>query len=65
MKIVGWNTEQLARYYTGATTSALAGATGQKRDGPAKRKRKINHATFIVLPLSPTFQEDFAACTRR
>ena len=65
MKIGGWKTEQVARYYIGATTSAPPGAAGKTRDGASKRKRDSDYATAMDLPLSPAFQEDFAACTKR
>ena len=57
-----WKTEQVARYYIGATTSAPPGAAGKTLDGTSKRKRESDYATAIDLPLSPAFQGDFAAC---
>ena len=37
MKIGGWKTERVARYYIGATTSAVATSKG-KRDGGSRRE---------------------------
>ena len=65
MKIGGWKTKQVARYYIGATTTAPRGAAGQKRNGVSKRQRESDYATAMDLPLSPAFQEDLAACTKR
>ena len=65
MKIGGWKTEQVARYYVGAPTSAPRGAAGQKCNGVSKRQRESDYAAAVDLPLSPAFQEDFAALTKR
>ena len=61
MKIGGWKTERVARYHIGATTSAVVETSKRNRDGGSKRERDRNYATAIDLPLSPAFQEDFAA----
>ena len=65
MKIGGWKTEQVARYSIGVTTSAPRDAAGQKRNVVSKRQRESDYATAMDLPLSPAFQEDLAACTKR
>jgi len=54
MKIGGWKTESIAKYYIGATSS------GKVRGG--KRKRGQSYADASELPLSPEFEKDFAAC---
>ena len=64
MKIGRLKTAQVPRYYIG-TTSAPRGAAGQKRNGVSKRQRESDYATTMDLPLSPAFQEDFAALTKR
>lgn len=65
INIGSWKTEQAARLYTGATTSRAAGATSSPRECPCKRKLQSDYATAMDLPLSPAFQQDFAACSRR
>lgn len=65
IKIGGWKKQQVARYYIGATARAPAGASKRKRVGASKQKRDSACATAIDLPLSPTFQEEFAVCTSR
>ena len=57
MKIGGWKTESVAKYHIGATSS-------DKIHG-SKRKHGQSYASAIELPLSPEFQEDFAACARK
>ena len=57
MKIGGWKTESVAKFYIGATSS-------EKVLG-SKRKRGQSYASASELPLSPEFQEDFAACARK
>ena len=64
MKIGGWKTERVARYYIGATTSA-SGTLKRTRDESDTRETDSRYATAIDLPLSPAFQEDFAACRPR
>ena len=51
--------------YIGATTSAPAGAIGQRCDGLCKRKSESDYAADNDLPLSAAFEKDFAAYTRR
>ena len=62
MKIGGWKTERVARYYIGATAGASAATSKRKHDEGSKPKRDRDYAKAIDLPLSPAFQEDFAAC---
>ena len=57
MKIGGWKTEKMAKYYIGATTS-----TGVRAQ---KRQRDNAYATASEMPLSPAFEADFAACALR
>ena len=57
MKIGGWKTESVAKYYIGATS-------GGKVHG-SKRKRGQSYASASELPLSPEFQKHFAACSRK
>ena len=55
MHMGGWKTKSMARYYIGSTTST--------RVAGAKRQREQACADASDLPLSPTFAEDFAACS--
>ena len=57
MKIGGWKTAALAKYYIGATSS------GKMRG--RKRKRGQSYACASELPLSPKFQKYFASCARK
>ena len=54
MKIGGWKTASVAKYYIGATSS------GRVRG--SKKKRGQSYADASELPLSPEFRKDFAAC---
>ena len=54
MKIGGWKTEPVAKYYIGATSS------GHVRG--RKKNRGQSYADASELPLSPEFRKDFAAC---
>lgn len=65
LKNWGWKTEQVARYYIGATVRASAGATGHKAGRGFEWKRESDHATAQELPLSPAFQKLFATCHSR
>ena len=57
MQIRGWKTEAIAKYYNCATS-------GGRVQG-CKRKRGQSYADASRLPLSPEFENDFAACARR
>ena len=61
MKIGGWKTERVARYHIGATAGASAATSKRKCDEGSKRERDRDYAAAIDVPLSPAFQEDFAA----
>ena len=65
MEIGGWKTERVARYYIGATTIASVEAAKGRRDGGSRRERDDSYAIAMDFPLSPAFQEDFAACRPR
>ena len=66
MKIGGWKTERVARYYIGPTTSAGAAPEGKgKRDGGFQRARDNSYEIAMNFPLSQAFQDDFAACKQR
>ena len=66
MKIGGYETERVARYYVGPTTSAGANSEGKgKRDGGSHRARDNSYAIAMDFPLSQAFQDDFAACKQR
>ena len=65
MKIGGWETERVARYYIGATTSASVEAAKGIRDGVSRRERDNSYAIAVEFPLSPAFQDDFAVCRPR
>ena len=54
MKIGGWKTERIAKYYIGSTTSA--------RVPTSKRKRNHDCATASELLLSKALEADFSAC---
>ena len=53
MKIGGWKTESVAKYYIRATSN-------RKVHG-GKRKRGQSYASASALPLSPEFQKQFAS----
>ena len=53
MKIGGWKTERIAKYYIGSTSSGRVRAP--------KRKRDHDYANASNLPLSPAFESDFSA----
>ena len=57
MKIGGWTTEPIVKYPIGATSSG--------RVQVDKRKRGQRYADASRLPLSPEFEQDFAACARQ
>ena len=57
MEIGGWNTEAIAKYYIGATSS------GQVQGG--KRKPGQSYAEASWLALSPEFEKHFTACARQ
>ena len=57
MKIAGWKTESVAKYYIGATSSGKVLGS--------KRTRGQSYASASELPLSPEFQTDFSACARK
>ena len=63
MKLGGWKTERVVRYYIGATTGASAATSKQKRDEGPKRDRDSCYATAIDLPLSPAFRKVFRVQT--
>ena len=65
MKIGGWKTERVSRYYIGAATSASAEAAKGRRDGDSRRERDNSYAIVVDFPLPAAFQEDFAACRPR
>ena len=54
MKIGGWKTQSVAKYYIGATSSG-------KLHG-SKMKRGQSYASASKLPLSPGFEKYFASC---
>ena len=53
MKIGGWKTERIAKYYIGPTTTARVPAS--------KRKRDHDYANAGDLSLSPAFEPDISA----
>ena len=55
MKISGWKTESIAKYYVGAVSSGKVHGS--------KRKRGQSCASASELPLSPECQNNFAACS--
>ena len=57
MKIGGWKTECIGKYYIGATSRG--------RVWGGKRKHCQSYADASRLPLSPEFDKDFAACARK
>ena len=66
MKIGGWKTERVARYYIGPTTSAGANSQEQgKRDRGSQRARDSIYAIAMNSPLSRAVQDDVAACKQR
>ena len=65
MKIGGWKTERVARYYIGAASSASATIAKRKREESSRRETDGRYETTIGLPLSPAFREDFSACQPR
>ena len=66
MKIGGWTTERVERYYIGPTASAGANSEGKgKRDGGSQRARDNSYAIAMDFPLSQAFQDDFSACMQR
>ena len=65
MKIGGWKTARVSRYYIGAITSASAEAAKGRRDGDSRRERDNSYAIAMDFPLLPAFQEDFAVCRPR
>ena len=54
MKIAGWKTESVAKYYVGATSSGKVPGS--------KRTRGQSYASASELPLTPEFQTHFSAC---
>ena len=54
MKIGGWKTERIAKYYIGSTTSAHVPGS--------KKKRGHDYATASEFALSQAFEADFSAC---
>ena len=64
MKIGGWKTERVARYYIGATTSAVATSKG-KRDAGSRRERDNSYAIALDFPQTQAFLDDFASCKQR
>ena len=66
MKIGGWKTERVARYYVGLTTNAVARSKGKlKRNGGSQRARDNSYAIAMDFPLSQAFQDNFAVCKQR
>ena len=65
MKIGGWKTERVAWYYIGATTSATVETAKGRRDGGSRRERDNRYEIAMDFPLSPAYQEDFAAYRTR
>ena len=57
LKIGGWETETVAKYYIATTSS------GRVRGG--KRNHGQSYADASRLPLSPEIEKDFAACARQ
>ena len=57
MKIGGWKTESVSKYYIESTTS-----TGVRA---SKRTRDHGYARANELPLSQTFESDISACAPR
>ena len=66
MKIGGWKTERVERYYIGQTTSAGANSERKgKRDGGFQRAQDNSYEIAMRFPLSQAFQDDFALCKQR
>ena len=66
MKVGGWKTERVTRYYIGSTTGAVATLKGKrKREGGSQRARDQSYATAVDFPLSQACQDDFSACKQR
>ena len=66
IKIGGWKTERVARYYIESTTSAGANSEAKgKRDAGFQRARDNSYAIAMNFPLSQAFQDDFAARKQR
>ena len=66
MKIGGWKTERVERYYIGQTTRAGENSERKgQRDGGSQRVWDSSYKIAINFPLSQAFQDDFAACKQR
>ena len=67
MKIGGWKTERVVRYYIGPTTSAGANSEGEGKGdwGSQRAQNSSSYAIAVNFPLSQAFQDDFAACKQR
>ena len=55
MKIGGWETERVTRYYIGVTTSTTVETAKGRRDGGSRRERDNSYAIAMDVPLSPVF----------
>lgn len=58
MKIGGWKTESVAKYYIGATSSGNV-------HGCKRRSARATYVDASELPLPPEFEEDFAECAAK
>ena len=66
MKIGGWKTERVARYYFGPITSVEANSERKgKRDGGSQRARDNSYEIAMNFPLSQAFQDDYTVCKKR